>query len=86
MKFSEARSVREARLRLNAVWNISKTKMICEGGEELDDKAMNDEDYLNGNIKKRGGCGHRQPVIRKEGLALTASFKASQHDVRENLR
>jgi DNA-directed RNA polymerase II subunit RPB1 len=82
VRFTKARSLKEARSRLNAVWGLCKSKMICDGGEPADDKvSLNDEDYISGRLKNRGGCGHRQPIIRKEGLSLTAYFKATQHDV-----
>lgn len=61
---------------------MSKTKTVCEGGEDLDEKAsINDADYTGNSLKKKGGCGHRQPVIKKEGLSLIAVFKSNANDV-----
>ena len=54
--------------------------MVCEGGEELDVDNMEEdhasEDPLGSKRKKtHGGCGHKQPPIRKEGLKLYTNFK-----------
>jgi DNA-directed RNA polymerase II subunit RPB1 len=59
------------------VFNICKTKSICETGEDEDPQlAQQAEDPL-GEHKKRphGGCGNFQPKISREGLKLTAEFK-----------
>ncbi|EOB11738.1 DNA-directed RNA polymerase II, partial [Nosema bombycis CQ1] len=45
---------------LNAIWAVSKGKMVCEG--ELTEEGFN-------------GCGNKQPVIKKEGLNLVAFMK-----------
>ena len=72
VRFNQARSLKEARSRLNMVWNLCKTKMICETGSEADE--------LISAVSTSGGCGHRQPIIRREGLRLYVSFKSSQND------
>ncbi|PKK78623.1 DNA-directed RNA polymerase II subunit RPB1 [Rhizophagus irregularis] len=100
-KFSVARKVRDPKRRLRAVWEICKSKMICEKGEDPEndpDKASEyGDDYVpNGQSSKpipqrtstsaddfglnkvkrpHGGCGHRQPTIRKDGLKLYMNFK-----------
>ena len=73
VRYNQARSLKEARNRLNMVWNMCKTKMICETGE--------DEITSEGERKiGHGGCGHRQPIIRRDGLRLNVSFKAQGED------
>lgn len=59
---------------MNVVFNICKTKNICETGEEDEDKQQPEEgetDYK----KPHGGCGNFQPKITRDGLKLTAEFK-----------
>lgn len=71
VRYQQARSLKEARARLNTVWNMCKTRMICDPGHE---------DEATGERQGHGGCGHRQPIIRREGLRLYISFKASAND------
>lgn len=71
VRYHQARSLKEARSRLNMVWNLCKTKMICDAGS-VDDDNQDGKDSLG-----HGGCGHRQPIIRREGLRLYVSFKSS---------
>jgi DNA-directed RNA polymerase II subunit RPB1 len=69
--------------------------MVCEGGDELADGTVQMEDYgdtagngvmANGGAGKKksshGGCGSRQPTIRKDGLKFIATFKSANADVR----
>ena len=53
LRLSHPRNLKDARSRLNQVWNVAKTKMVCE---VIDPEAMEE------GIKS--GCGHKQPVIR----------------------
>ena len=56
------------------VWSHCKTKMLCEPDEpndEGEDGQANDEPIKKGH----GGCGHIQPLIRKEGLKLFVQYK-----------
>ncbi|CAG8480442.1 9889_t:CDS:2 [Paraglomus brasilianum] len=94
-KFVQARKIRDPKRRLRAVWDICKSKMTCEIGEEQnnnegDDKELGEfaslmpqqknvetTDEVLGLKKKKphGGCGARQPIIRKDGLRLFANYK-----------
>lgn len=69
VRYNQARSLKEARARLNMVWNLCKTKMMCETGQS--------EDGTVDENSGHEGCGHRQPIIRREGLRLYVSFKTS---------
>jgi DNA-directed RNA polymerase II subunit RPB1 len=64
------------------VWGLCKGKMVCEVGEvSAADEAAEERSRAPKTHLGHGGCGHRQPVIRREGLRLTASFKGgSQQD------
>lgn len=74
VRYNQARSLKEARSRLNMVWNLCKTKMICDTGLASGEDEM---PVVEGEDVGHGGCGHRQPIIRREGLRLYVSFKVS---------
>jgi DNA-directed RNA polymerase II subunit RPB1 len=86
-KFIKARKQRDSKARLRAVWDICKSKMICEGGDDMDLDGLDDEGMIegeDGEMKRRkphGGCGHKQPVIRKEGLKLFYAYRSGGGDV-----
>ncbi|KAG2176195.1 hypothetical protein INT43_005429 [Umbelopsis isabellina] len=85
-KFIRARKQRDAKARLRSVWDICKSKMICEGGDDMDIDGLEDEGMVegeDGEMKRRkphGGCGHKQPVIRKEGLKLFYVYRSGGGD------
>jgi DNA-directed RNA polymerase II subunit RPB1 len=59
------------------VWAHCKSKMVCEADEpEKDGEAAEGEEAKKGH----GGCGHNQPLIRKEGLKLFAQYKKSKDE------
>ena len=72
--------------RLKAIWALASKKRICEtnlpseedGGEG---DATNEDEYNREQRQPKylghGGCGHEQPVWRKEALKLTAITKPS---------
>jgi DNA-directed RNA polymerase II subunit RPB1 len=66
---------------MNVVWNHCKTKMVCETDEPKEEGEGAEE---NGNYKEvkkgHGGCGHIQPLIRKEALKLFVQYKKSRDD------
>ena len=81
VRYNQARSLKEARARLNMVWNICKTKMICEANPSEDEGGITGgEISTNGH----GGCGHRQPIIRREGLRLYVSFKTPSNQTEDH--
>lgn len=60
--------------------------MVCEGGDDIDGELVDEvemDEHGNPVPKKKshGGCGHRQPIFRKEGLGLSINFKANANDV-----
>lgn len=60
------------------VWGHCKTKMVCEPDEPREEgEAENDEPEVK---KGHGGCGHLQPLIRKEGLKLFVQYKKQKDD------
>lgn len=74
-----ARKIRDKKTRMKAVWELAKAKMVCEGGDNDDDDLEDDLDKKRKN--PHGGCGNKQPLIRKDGLKLYAHFRASASDV-----
>lgn len=59
------------------VWAHCKGKMICEADETKDeDGAAAAPSAKVGH----GGCGHIQPLIRKEGLKLFLVYKKGRAD------
>jgi DNA-directed RNA polymerase II subunit RPB1 len=63
IRLSMPKSLKDMRSRLNLVWNAAKGRQVCD-----------ERPVSEGGI---GGCGHRQPVIRREGLRLYATFKTA---------
>lgn len=53
------------------VWNHCKSKMVCEADEQRDEGDLDGDEPKKGH----GGCGHLQPLIRKEGLKLFLQYK-----------
>ncbi|KAG1152753.1 hypothetical protein G6F37_000401 [Rhizopus arrhizus] len=79
-RFERARRISDRKVRLRAVWDIAKTKMTCEGGDE-EDGLEEKEEFNSGKRKSNhGGCGYKQPLIRKDGLKLYAQFRSSPGD------
>jgi hypothetical protein len=60
--------------------------MVCEGGDDIDgemgeEMEVDEQGIPQPKKKAHGGCGHRQPIFRKEGLGLSVNFKANANDV-----
>ncbi|ONH68651.1 DNA-directed RNA polymerase II subunit RPB1 [Cyberlindnera fabianii] len=64
--FKQAIRIKDPKKRFNAVWNLCKTKMICEPNYPPDD---------DGTVRSRGGCGNAQPSVRRDGLKLWGTWK-----------
>ncbi|EIN13283.1 beta and beta-prime subunits of DNA dependent RNA-polymerase [Punctularia strigosozonata HHB-11173 SS5] len=72
------RHVRDPKKRMAVVWGHCKGKMVCEAD---DPKEEGDGQDGEEPVKKgHGGCGHHQPLIRKEGLKLFVQYKKSKDD------
>ena len=73
----------KAQHRLKAVWPLASKRRICEPDlleEDANGDATNEDEYHRehagpSDTKGHGGCGHEQPVWRKEGLKLIAVIK-----------
>lgn len=76
---------------MRAMWELCKGKMVCEGVDAMDADGAEggimsgvlDDLDANGQPrsaaaaakKAHGGCGTRQPSIKREGLKLMAVYK-----------
>ncbi|KAH3683659.1 hypothetical protein WICPIJ_005343 [Wickerhamomyces pijperi] len=69
-QFKQAIRIKDPKKRFNAVWSLSKTKMICEPNYPMEDE--------NGQAVSRGGCGNAQPTIRRDGLKLWGTWKKAK--------
>jgi len=83
-RFAKVKRIKDPKRRFNEMWNLCKTKMICETDEELDeDRTFGESDTANGVKRvKHGGCGSRQPIVRRNGLGLTVQYKSQKDDVK----
>jgi RNA polymerase Rpb1, domain 1 len=77
-KFVEALRYRDPKSRLTAVWNVAKTKLVCEATLPQEDDP-NVKDGMMA-VPSHGGCGNAQPIIRKEGLKLFGSWRKASKD------
>lgn len=66
---AQAIKIRDPKKRFNAVWAVCKTKMVCDADTE--------EAEANGG---RGGCGHTQPTVRRDGLKLWGTWKQNKQE------
>jgi hypothetical protein len=72
----KVKRIRDPKLRMSRVHDHCKGKMICDAAEP-DPEA--DADMTPDELRKTG-CGHAQPVIRKEGLKLFMVYKKAKDD------
>ncbi|KZW00731.1 beta and beta-prime subunits of DNA dependent RNA-polymerase [Exidia glandulosa HHB12029] len=74
----KVRHVRDPKARMAVVWAHCKGKMVCDADEPKDEDpdAAPDAEPKKGH----GGCGHVQPLIRKEGLKLFLVYKKPKDD------
>lgn len=71
------RHIRDPKARMAVVWAHCKGKMVCEPDDPKEEGA--DGEAEEGK-KGHGGCGHNQPVVRKEGLKLFVQYKKTKDD------
>ena len=71
-KFLETQRYKDPKVKLNAVWQLARSKMVCEN--DAKDEGVYD---LETGVTKvnHGGCGNTQPIVRKEGLKLWGTWK-----------
>jgi DNA-directed RNA polymerase II subunit RPB1 len=63
----------QPKYRLKYVWEKAKGSFVCAETEQPEDEAV-------ASPLGHGGCGHRQPLIRKEGLKMFTVDKKAADD------
>lgn len=81
------------RKRLQLIYDLCKSKTVCEGGEDIDQLDIHKNEFTSVDIGKieldekkklaHGGCGRVQPAVRRAGLELTAQWKHTNEDTQE---
>ena len=72
---AQAIRIRDPKRRFNAVWGLCKSKMICE----TENPTNEEENAGDMETSGRGGCGHTQPTIRRDGLKLWGTWKQNKN-------
>jgi DNA-directed RNA polymerase II subunit RPB1 len=82
---AQAIKIRDPKKRFNAVWNVCKTKMICEADTMLEEEQQQQYQQqlklgqvTTAPVAARGGCGHTQPTVRRDGLKLWGTWKQNK--------
>ncbi|XP_033231240.1 DNA-directed RNA polymerase II subunit RPB1 [Belonocnema kinseyi] len=73
----------QPRKRLTFVYDLCKSKKICEGGDEMDINKDGQEVQQADKKPGHGGCGRYQPNLRRSGLDVTAEWKHVNEDSQE---
>uniref|UniRef100_A0A8R1TQ24 DNA-directed RNA polymerase subunit n=1 Tax=Onchocerca volvulus TaxID=6282 RepID=A0A8R1TQ24_ONCVO len=63
-----------ARRRLTVIYEICKSKTVCEGGDELHTIGGEDGEESEREVKS-GGCGRYQPSYKRVGIDIIAEWK-----------
>lgn len=81
-RYAQAMLCRDPRKRSRLVWELCKSRMVCEGGGEFANEGYEDNNNTQDGGKKKphDGCGSRQPTIRREGLKFVATYKNGVSD------
>mgnify|MGYP001559687296 FL=1 len=73
------RFIRDPKKRLAVVHSLVKTKNVCEMDVVEEEGQVPDGTEV---VKGHGGCGHSQPLIRREGLKLFMVYGKGKDEVR----
>ncbi|CED83721.1 beta and beta-prime subunits of dna dependent rna-polymerase [Phaffia rhodozyma] len=68
-----------AKDRLKHIWEKAKAKTVCDTDEVPEEGKEGAENALEA-VPGHGGCGHVQPLIRKEGLKLFVVYKKQKEE------
>ncbi|TEB19084.1 hypothetical protein FA13DRAFT_1647413, partial [Coprinellus micaceus] len=70
---------RDPKARMAVVWRHCKTKVVCSTDEPEGKGAEGEGEEPK---KGHGGCGHIQPLIRKEGLKMFVQYKETKYEMK----
>ncbi|KAK8181272.1 hypothetical protein BC567DRAFT_284571 [Phyllosticta citribraziliensis] len=79
--FKDALRLRDPKKRFEAIWKVCKPKLACAV-----DSPSEDGDPKKAPKVQHGGCGNRQPEIRKDGLKLMGTWKPQKNEEEEEGR
>ncbi|KAI5859082.1 DNA-directed RNA polymerase II subunit [Tricharina praecox] len=80
--FRKACGIRDPKGRFNAVWRLCKAKNVCD--TDMTEEEQNEADNASRPKVSHGGCGNRQPQVRKEGLKLWGTWKPDKESQEDN--
>uniref|UniRef100_A0A158P6W8 DNA-directed RNA polymerase subunit n=1 Tax=Angiostrongylus cantonensis TaxID=6313 RepID=A0A158P6W8_ANGCA len=67
------------RRRLTLIYDMCKSKVVCDGGNEIESQTMEDGDDGE-KVIKAGGCGRYQPSYRRTGIDINAEWKKNVNE------
>uniref|UniRef100_A0A915CG97 DNA-directed RNA polymerase subunit n=1 Tax=Parascaris univalens TaxID=6257 RepID=A0A915CG97_PARUN len=68
------KTVGNPRRRLALIYDLCKSKSVCEGGDELQNVGGEESEEGEKEVKA-GGCGRYQPSYRRTGIEINAEWK-----------
>ncbi|TEB32505.1 hypothetical protein FA13DRAFT_1790800 [Coprinellus micaceus] len=74
--FANCGKLKDDIARMAVVWRHCKTKVVCSTDEPEGKGAEGEGEEPK---KGHGGCGHIQPLIRKEGLKMFVQYKETKY-------
>ncbi|KAG0138137.1 RNA polymerase II largest subunit [Tuber indicum] len=83
-QFADCCRIREPKARFNAIWRLCKAKTSCDADTAIDGEGGFDEAPSDKKPKSHGGCGNKQPTIRREGLRLIGTWKPDKDQGEES--
>ncbi|TEB32500.1 beta and beta-prime subunits of DNA dependent RNA-polymerase [Coprinellus micaceus] len=77
--FANCGKLKDDIARMAVVWRHCKTKVVCSTDEPEGKGAEGEGEEPK---KGHGGCGHIQPLIRKEGLKMFVQYKETKYEMK----
>ncbi|KAL0264304.1 DNA-directed RNA polymerase II core subunit rpo21 [Diplodia seriata] len=83
--FKDALRLRDPKNRFEAIWKVCKPKAVCQMDQPTEEYDGAPQKNKKPQIQ-HGGCGNRQPEIRKDGLKLMGTWKPQKGEDEEEAR
>ncbi|VDO22572.1 unnamed protein product [Haemonchus placei] len=71
----KTQGTRNPRRRLTLIYDMCKSKVVCDGGNEIENEGDDSEKVI-----KAGGCGRYQPSYRRTGIDIHAEWKKNVNE------